>query len=272
MIIRDVNINTDIQGIRAAHGEDEHWGSDRGCFLSQKTRLENGFFIQVAICGDTVAGHAEWIISDEPGRRFLYLGMLQVSEAYQKRGIGTKLLESGASYARNNNCAFLRTMPNIESGAIEFYQKNGFALTKDSNSTLKLKTRPESAENAVRIDKVPFIAVKTLPHVVGLYQHSSGHMWNVFNARSENDERVVSSFRIGASYVNIGAFEPADSASVVCWNEKITPALITGILAAGGSLGYKYLNFCILKENMPCFDTFDYEISDEHDIFMERYL
>ena len=242
------------------------------CFNSQKTRLENSFFIQVAVCGDKIVGHAEWIISDEPAHSFLYLGMLQVHEDYQKRGIGIKFMESGVAYAKENGCDFLRTMPNEESGSLIFYEKNGFKRTKDSNSTLKLKTIEKSAENAVRIDKVPFAAVKTLPFVIGLYQHASSHMWNVFNAQSESDNRTVSSYKIGESYINIGAFEPAECASVTCWSEQINPALITEILAVGGSLVYKYLNFCILSENLPCFSTFDYEMEEGHDIFMERCL
>jgi GNAT superfamily N-acetyltransferase len=267
-----VDINTEIQGIREAHGEDDHWGSNEACFNSQKTRLENGFFIQVAVCGDKVVGHAEWVISREPKHCFLYLGMLQINAEYQKKGIGTEFIESGAEYAKKNGCTFLRTMPDDDTGSSIFYQKNGFIKTNDSNSTLKLETKSIPAETAVRIDKVPFDITKTLPFMVGLYQHSSGHMWNVYNARSENDDRVVSSYKIGDAYINIGAFEPTDRASVVCWSEKITPALITEILAVGNSLGYKYLSFCILTENMTCFDSFVYELSEEHDIFMERYL
>ena len=86
ILIRNVDLETDIQGIRAAHGSDEHWGSDEACFMSGKTSLENGFFIQVAVCEDKIIGHAEWVLSDEPDYRFLYLGMLQIHEKYQKKG------------------------------------------------------------------------------------------------------------------------------------------------------------------------------------------
>ena len=275
LIIRNIDINTDIKGVREAHGGDEHWGSDEACFMSSKTSLENGFFIQVAICGDKIVGHVEWVISDEPDSRFLYLGMLQVHEHYQKRGIGTKLIESGAVYAKNNNCAFMRTMPNIESGAIYFYEKNDFILTELKNSTLKIATSSSGCnciDNIVRIEKAPFIVVKTTPFVIGLYQYASAHIWKVFNARHEYDDRTVSSFKIGDSYVNIGAFEPTECASVVCWSKKITTALITQILAIGGNLGYKYLRFCILNDKIPCFESFVYETSEEHDVFMERYI
>ena len=271
-IIRNINLETDIQGIREAHGSDEHWGSDEACFRSGQTSLENGFFIQVAICNDKIVGHAEWVLSDEPCHRFLYLGMLQIHEAYQKRGIGTKLIESGAVYAKENGCAFLRTMPGIESGSIFFYQKNGFVQTKDSNSTLKLATTTAPIKNAIRVDIVPFAVVKSLSFMIGLYQHASAHIWKVYNAQHEYDDRTVSSFKIGESYINIGAFEPTERASVTCWSKQITPALIHEILAIGGSLGYKYLSFCILDESMPCFSSFDYETSEEHDVFMERSL
>jgi hypothetical protein len=198
--------------------------------------------------------------------------MLQIHESYQKRGIGTMLIESGAKYAKDNNCAFLRTMPNTESGAIFFYQKCGFTQTKNSNSTLKLKTTDAPIQNAVCIDKVPFVTVKKMPFFVGLYQHASAHMWKVYNAQHECDDRKVSSFAIGESYINIGAFEPTERASVTCWCKQITPTLINEILAVGGSLGYKFLTFCVLCENVPCFDAFDYEMSEEHDVFMERFI
>ena len=270
--IREIDINTDIQGIREAHGRDEHWGSDRACFLSAKTSLENGFFIQVALCGDKIVGHTEWVISDEPKTRFFYLGMMQIHEEYQKKGIGTKLIETGTAYAKSNNCAFLRTSPSIESGSFIFYQKNGFIQTKDSNSTLKLETINSPALNAVRIDKIPFTVVKTLPFMIGLYQHASAHIWKVYNAQHELDDRTVESFKIGESYINVGGFQPTDRASVTCWSKEITPALITEILSLGGKLGYKYLSFCVLSENVPCFNAFSHEVSAEHDIFMERVL
>ena len=272
VLIRNVDLQTDIQGIREAHGSDEHWGSDRACFMSGKTSLENGFFIQVAICDTKIVGHAEWVVSDEPDYRYLYLGMLRIHGEYQKRGIGTQLIESGARYAGANGCVFLRTMPGIESGSIFFYLKCGFIQTVHSNSTLKMQTIDAPVRNADRIDNVPFAVVKTLPFVIGLYQHASAHIWKVFNAQHEYDDRKVTSFVIGDSYINIGAFEPTERASVTCWSRQLTPALITEILIVGGGLGYKYLSFCVLNENVSCFDTFDYDMSEEHDVFMERYL
>ena len=91
IIIRNVALETDIQGIRETHGSDDHFDSDEEWFWSSKTSLENGFLIQVALCENKIVGHAEWVISDEPRHRFLYLGMMQVHEAYQKRGIGLGL-------------------------------------------------------------------------------------------------------------------------------------------------------------------------------------
>ncbi|MCL2014851.1 MAG: GNAT family N-acetyltransferase [Defluviitaleaceae bacterium] len=273
--IRNIDLHKDIKGIRETHGSDDHWGSDEVCFESTQTALENGFFIQVAICNNKIVGHAEWVISDEPKHRFLYLEMLQIHEAYQKHGIGTKLIESGAVYAKDNGCAFLRTMPDITSGSIFFYQKNGFIQTKDSNNILKLKTTAESTKNAVCIDKVPFTVVKCLPFVIGLYQQASAYIWKVYNAQHKYDDRTVSSFRIDESYINIGAFstfESTEQVSVACWSKQLSPALIKEILAIGGSLDYKYLNFCILNENIMQFNPFDYEKSKENDVFMERYI
>jgi len=272
ILIRNIDLQTDIPGVRETHGSDEHWGSDQACFMSAKTSLENGFFIQVAEYRGKIVGHAEWVLSDEPDNRFLYLGMLNIREEFQKKGIGAKLIESGAGYAKENGCAFLRTMPNIQSGSVYFYQKCGFIKTGDGNRTLKIKTIDGGLHNAAGIDKVPFEAVKNLPFVIGLYQYSSAHIWKVYNARHEYDERRVSSFNIDGSYVNVGAFKPYENASVACWGKRIAPELINGILTVGGGLGYKYLNFCVLNENAPCFETFDCEESGERDIFMERRI
>jgi len=269
IIIRNIDISTDIQGIREVHATDDHWGSDEKCFLTQKSCLESGFFIQVAIHDEKIVGHAEWIISHEPVHRFLYLGILQIHEDYQKKGIGTKMLESGAAYAKENNCTFIKTMPEIKTGSTQFYEKNGFIQTKYCNSTLTLKTlsTPE-AKNAMPIDKVPFGIVKTLPLVVGLYQYSSAHIWHVFNKY-----RATPSFKIGDAFANIDALDPDNKSSeVACWSRQLTPALISEILALGHSLGCKYLDFCVLNKDIPYFDTFEYEMSDEYDIFVERSL
>ena len=39
LIIRNINLETDIQGIREAHGSGEHWGSDEACFRSGQTSV-----------------------------------------------------------------------------------------------------------------------------------------------------------------------------------------------------------------------------------------
>jgi len=233
--------------------------------------LESGFLIQVATLDGKIVGHAEWIISHEPVHRFLYLGILQIHDNYQKTGIGTKMLESGAAYAKENNCTFIRTMPEINTGSVQFYEKNGFAKIEDINCILTVKTQPApDAKNAIRIDQVPFDVVKTLPLVVGLYQHSSAHVWHIYN---HYNGKNMPSFKIGDAYVNISEFDPADKSSeATCWSNQLTPALIAEILAIGYNLGCKYLDFCVLSKDIPCFDTFEYEMSDEHDIFMERCL
>ena len=52
--IRDINLHTDIQGVRETYRSDEHLGCDAVCLASGKSSLENGFFIQVATHGDDI--------------------------------------------------------------------------------------------------------------------------------------------------------------------------------------------------------------------------
>jgi hypothetical protein len=210
--------------------------------------------------------------------RFLYCGIMYVLDDYQKKGIGTKLIEAGAEYAKNNNCAFLRTMPEVGTGSFIFYQKNGFVQTKDINIYLKLPTSPVPPKSAVHIDKVPYDVIKTLPFVFGLYQHSSKHMWYVNNAENVYSDKVVTSFKIGGSYVNFDTYNPNERVSVNCWSEvlcwsnDVSARLINEILSVGYSLGYKHLQFCVLVENIKHFNRFLYSVSKDHDIFIERYL
>ena len=69
--------------------------------------------------------------------------------------------------------------------------------------------------------------------------------------------------------IESGALSPSSESTVTCWSRQITPGLVKEILAIGKNLGYKYLDFCILHENISYFDSFEYELSEEHDIFME---
>ena len=264
--IRNIDINTDIQAVRRVHAADDHWGSDEACYLCEKTYLESGFLIQVATLDDKIVGHAEWAISQEPAHRFLYLGIMQVHEDYQRHGIGTKLIESGAAYAKANGCTFLRTMPELKTGSQYFYEKCGFTQIADSNRTLKLKTQPAAQIIHIPIDEVPREITTTHPLVIGLYQHSSTHIWHVFNKYSKAKGDAVSAFKIGDAYVNI------NESDVICWSKQLSTALITEILAIGHDLGYNDLEFCVLNKDVPHFGSFVYEMLDEHDIFMERVI
>ena len=127
-------------------------------------------------------------------------------------------------------------------------------------------------KNTVRIERVPFSVVKSLPFVMGLYQHASAHMWHIYNVPYSHENRIVSSFKVGESFINIGTFDPNGPASVMGWSKQITPALLTEVLAIGHDLGYQHLLFCVLDKHVPAFGAFDYETLEDHDVFMERCL
>ena len=83
--IRQMTISeSDINGIANIHRDcEDPWKETEECTAWITKRLERGFYIQAAEFNEKIVGHGEWIISDEPNKKFVYLGMLQIDKDYQ---------------------------------------------------------------------------------------------------------------------------------------------------------------------------------------------
>jgi ribosomal protein S18 acetylase RimI-like enzyme len=62
--------------------------------------------------------------------RKLYLGMLSVSPQIQAQGIGKKLLNAAADFARQNDCNVIEmTVISVRKELIAWYERNGYCCT-----------------------------------------------------------------------------------------------------------------------------------------------
>ena len=77
---------SDLNGIVGVYKSDDWapWSKLDECTAWITKRLERGFYIQVAEVDGKIVAHGEWIITNEPERKFLYLGMLEINENYQQ--------------------------------------------------------------------------------------------------------------------------------------------------------------------------------------------
>ncbi|MCL2775611.1 MAG: GNAT family N-acetyltransferase [Oscillospiraceae bacterium] len=181
---------SDIAGIVYLHREsDDAWDNIRECTVWISKRLERGFYIRLAEIDGKIVGHAEWIISDEPDRKFVYLGMLHIDEDYRRKGIGRAMVADGVEYAMKNNCTLIVTSPDTETGAAIFYRKCEFRDGRNQYSAHML-TEPYKDYKFEKtiLDKVPFSAIKEKRFVFGKGgQFSSRHMWEVHNEKPSTD-------------------------------------------------------------------------------------
>lgn len=111
------NQANDIEGICRIHRScSDPWQDVEEGTSWVTHRLSRGFYIQVALLDGLVVGHGEWIVSDEPAGKYLYLGVLQVDADYQRQVIGRKMIEDGARYAAGQGCSSLVTIPENDPG------------------------------------------------------------------------------------------------------------------------------------------------------------
>ncbi len=182
LLIRPATID-DVPGIQAIHAHcDDPWAHPGEGAVWINHRLLRGYFIDVALVGDAITGHAEWIVSHEPephGKQ-LYLGMLQVHADWQGRGIGRAMVAAGGQRAASLACPRVYTVPEVE--AVEFYRKCGFSRTATIMSLEITCGKPEMPAGWARSNLVPARVVLQLPFRLGWAgQAASAFMWDLCN-------------------------------------------------------------------------------------------
>ena len=244
---------SDLDGIVHIYKPDDEgpWRKPVECEAWISKRLERGFYIRLAEVGGKIVGHAEWIISDEPDRKFVYLGMLEINENYQRKGIGRAMIADGIEYAKKNNCPIIVTSPDTETGAEIFYRKCGFT---DARKHYNLKMLTEKYKNykfdKINIDKVPFLAIKEKKYIFGKGQFCSRHMWECYNEKPSTDDRLAPAILLpDGTYIQLGYWEGDDGGYIMIWsNSENYGDIIKSALSFGYSLGIECQVKCN-KEN-----------------------
>lgn len=254
IIIRNITLS-DIPDIMHIHRScEDPWREEDTCTAWISKRIDCGFYMQAAVVDEKVVGHGEWVISDEPDRKYLYLGMLQIDDDYQYRGIGRKMIADGIKYAKTHGCDFVVTLPETDNTSIEFYKKCGFHEGRELY-TLKIRTEDykDYAFSGKIIEKVPFEVIKEKKFLFEKCQISSHHMWQVQNEIPSTDtDRCNPAITLldDGSYIQLSYFPKwGDGAFMACWsNGENYDHLIKSALAFAHSYGRDSLEFYYLED------------------------
>lgn len=261
IIIREAKF-TDIKSIQCIHRNcDDPWHDEVECAAWINKRLERGFYIQVAQCGEEIVGHAEWIISDEPDKKMLYLGLLQIDSDFQKRGIGRAMIRDGIHYAKDNNCSVIVTVPEMETGSNIFYEKCSFIQRRNTVScTVSTQKGKDFKCDMLHVESVPFSVIHEKPFVFGLAQIASRHMWEICNNKPISDDRKTPTVCLcDDSYIQLSYFDNSETALALCWTKSNNlDFIIKSILFFGHECGVKNIGFVFFKKNKFLFKNVDF--------------
>ena len=267
----------DYHGITKIYKPDDEgpWKEYEGCKAWISKRLERGFYIQVAEIDGKIIAHGEWIISDEPDRKFLYLGMLEVNEDYRGKGVGRLMIADGIAHAKKNNCSQAVTSPDMDNRADIFYRKCGF-IDGRKYYTSKILTKPykDYKHEGINLDKVPFLAIKENKFIFGKGQFCSRHMWEVYNEKPSNDtDRLSPAILLpDGTYIQLGYWKIDEGCSILVWsNSTDYNNIIKSALSFGYSLGLRHLDFDYLEDEEVFLDGFEEYDKTQEDGFEQIY-
>jgi len=263
-IIRAVTAR-DFAGIQNIHRDcDDPWRDPDECAAWLGKRLERGFSIRAAALDGKIVGHAEWVVSDEPRGKFLYLGMLQIDADFQGRGIGRKMLDDGMGMARELGCAKLVTMPEADTTSNVFYQKCGFIEGRKIKSVTLPAGEYGYAQSFAAAGSAPFSVVRERPFVFGAVQASSRHVWEVHNQKPATDDRSTAAMVSGGGdCMQLGWFPGSGTALAVYWGEP-GARCVEDMLSFGKQLGLQNVLFVFFEEYAALFSKFDAVMEDSN--------
>jgi GNAT superfamily N-acetyltransferase len=258
---------------KTIHRKEEHipWNNIENCTLWTTKRLKCGFYITVTEINGQIIAYSEWVISDEPDRKILYLGYLQVDPDYQRKGIGRNIIADGIEYAKKNNCSQIVTNPEVEDGADIFYRKCGF---KDGRKVYSAQILAEPYKDykfeKEILDKVPVSAVKERKFMFGKLEFSSHHIWQVFNEPIGRESNVISLY--DGTYIQID--DGSDGGAVMIWaNSKNYGDIIKSALSFADLIGYHHLDLVYFEDEEKLLDGFEvYNKKQENDFEQVYYI
>jgi len=265
VLVRNATLQ-DCKGIQHVHRNDiDPWHFIDECIAWIGKRLERGFVIQVAEVDGIIVGHSEWIMTHDPCNKFLYLGMLQIDDDFQRRGIGRKMIEEGFRIATEQGCNKLVTNPETDNTSKEFYQKCGFMEGRKIKSTALPTNDSGYSRHYTVSENAPFSVIRERPFVFGAGQASPRHMWEINNQKPSTDDRMVATLiSDDGSCMQLGWFEGNETAYVLCWNDAPDHHCVNDILSFGHHSGFKSISFEFFDEYEALFTQFDAKITIEN--------
>jgi ribosomal protein S18 acetylase RimI-like enzyme len=146
----DVNIRgfdaCDASGIVKLHQKYNHWFEETELSVEyvMQCSVRHDFRFFVAECGGVIVGFSGVLFYESVGRA--EVGPICISEAYRRKGVGSKLLEAVTSFLSQKSIHRLVARVKSENKlGVEFFVKNGFAreavlqkYTKKGESVVQL--------------------------------------------------------------------------------------------------------------------------------------
>lgn len=222
-------------------GEEGPWGEPDSCRNWTVHRLARGFYIQIAFFNDEPAGHAEWIVSDEPCGKTFYLGTLQVKKNLQHRGVGRAMLADGEAEARHLACTRLSTMPEKETGSHIFYAKCGY---QNARFLAALIAKARDMKIPLReIPGIPESVVCEKRFVAGLLQLSSRHMYEVAFHSPPGSLRETRCAEVPGGYVALTQFPDDARAQALAWGDFSTLEALRACVTFAAKIGVSGIKY-----------------------------
>ena len=262
IVIREAVIH-DMPGICHIHrNDDDPWSRPAECAAWVTKRKARGFYIQVALINDMVVGHGEWVVSDEASGKHYYLGLLQIDDDFQKRGIGRQMLADGARVAKTQGIKKIVTIPEIETGSHLFYAKCGFETGRNiMGVTLPVRDHGYS-QKYTAYDGAPYKVVAKEAFVFGAFQASARHMWEVYNQKPVADDRNVATLLSDSGEcIQLGWYAKNHTAHVLFWSNRPTHEKVLDILTFANGLSFRYVNFMFFEEYAKLLRAFDGDVN-----------
>jgi len=242
------------------------WAHLDSCRESISVRTERGFYIQITEIDGKIIGHGEWIVDKSLGCDYLFLGMLQIDDDYQRRDIGRAMMADGERHAAENGCDSVAL---VTEDAAEFYAKCGYAV-ETRVLMCKIPTTDALPRSFEVSDGVPKSVLSELPFVLGTTQASPRHMWELCNHKAAVKRETPTIRLSDGGYAQLNRVNNNPSAMVLVWSENLTAATLDEALSFGKACGLAAVDFYFFEQYAHLFNGL--EVVDEGDVVMAKQI